>query len=501
MYTAKFMSRIAVIFLGLCLAAGWFAGTRTAHAATLPAGFSESVVAGGLSKPTAMAFSSDGRIFVTLQEGALRVVKNNALLPTPFVSITTTATGERGLLGVALHPGFPATPYVYVYYTVPGTPAHNRLSRFTANGDVAQAGSEQILVEFENLTTQTNHNGGALHFGPDNKLYVAVGENANPNHAETLANKLGKILRYNDDGTIPTDNPFHDGNGPNADAIWAYGLRNPFTFGFQPGTGRMFVNDVGAGTFEEINDGIAGSNYGWNSCEGFCNPPNPNFRDPLLAYPHSGGNFNGCAIVGGAFYNPAVQQFPADYSGDYFFADLCRGWIRRYDIGSNTSAQFASGISTPVDLYVSPDGSLYYLARGTGQLVRVRYTGSVPNSPTSTNTRVNTATRTNTPVNTATRTPTRVNTATRTPTNAPIPTNTPTKPPTKTKVPTATFTPENGWIFCARQNQFCAFTGTKRVRFGANNKRVVKRFTDGVMCNIENFGDPLPGRAKICQYR
>ena len=145
------------------------------------------------------------------------------------------------------------------------------------------------------------------------------------------------------------------------------GLRNPFTFGFQRGTGRLFINDVGAGTSEEINDGIAGSNYGWSICEGFCSPPNANLRDPLFRYGHSGDpNTTGCAIVGGAFYNPAINQFPGSYVGKYFFGDLCSGWIRLFDPSNNTASAFATGISTLVDLKVGPEGSLYYLAQGNG---------------------------------------------------------------------------------------------------------------------------------------
>src|ERR1700704_1929559 len=102
----------------------------------------------------------------------------------------------------------------------------------------------------------------------------------------TLNNRRGKNLRFNSKGSIQTDNPFYNtATGANR-AIWAMGLRNPFTFGFQPGTGRMFINDVGQSTWEEIDDGIAGSNYGWSVCEGFCSPTNPNLRDPLFEYGH-----------------------------------------------------------------------------------------------------------------------------------------------------------------------------------------------------------------------
>jgi glucose/arabinose dehydrogenase len=327
-----------------------------------------------------MAFAPDGRLFVCLQGGQLRVIKNGALLATPFVSLSVNSSGERGLLGVTFDPNFSTNQFVYVYYTTSTSPVHNRISRFTANGDVAAAGSETVLVDLDNLTSATNHNGGAIHFGPDGKLYAAVGENATPSNAQTLSNRLGKILRYNADGSIPSDNPFFNtATGANR-AIWALGLRNPFTFGFQPGTGRLFVNDVGAGTWEEINDGIAGSNYGWPTCEGNCATPNPNFRNPLFQYGHTGdAATTGCAIVGGAFYNPAVNQFPASFIGKYFFGDLCNGWIRVFDPATGTASPFASGVSTLVDLHVGPDGCLYYLARGNGgQVFRVSAVASQP---------------------------------------------------------------------------------------------------------------------------
>src|SRR2546423_99428 len=346
--------------------------------ATLPAGFTETQYGSNFNgTPTAMAFAPDGRLFVCLQTGQLRVIKNGTLLATPFVSLSVDSSGERGLLGIAFDPNFSSNQFVYVYYPTSTSPIHNRISRFTANGDVAVGGSEVALVDLDNLSSATNHNGGAIHFGPDGKLYAGGGENANSANAQTLTNRLGKILRINSDGTIPTDNPFFNtATGANR-AIWALGLRNPFTFGFQSGTGRMFINDVGQNTWEEINDGIAGSNYGWPTCEGFCSPANPNFRDPLFEYGHTpSSNTTGCAIVGAAFYNPPVNQFPASYVGKYFFGDLCSGWIRLFDPSTNNASGFATGISSLVDLAVGPDGCLYYLTQASGQVFRVAATAS-----------------------------------------------------------------------------------------------------------------------------
>jgi hypothetical protein len=255
---------------------------------------------------------------------------------------------------------------VYVYYTATSPTVHNRISRFTANGDVAAAGSEVVVMDLEDVSA-TNHNGGALAFGADGKLYAAVGENAIAANAQTLANRLGKILRINPDGSIPADNPFYNATTGANRAIWALGLRNPFTFAFRPGSAQMFINDVGASSWEEINDGIAGANYGWPTTEG--PTANPSFVSPRYAYANDAST---CAITGGAFYSPPTMNFPAEYANDYFFADLCAGWIRRLDpAAGNAVSTFATGISFPVDIKVASDGTLYYLARGSNSVYRI----------------------------------------------------------------------------------------------------------------------------------
>jgi glucose/arabinose dehydrogenase len=351
--------------------------TAPAAASTVPAGFTDIPVASGMPNPTAMAFAPDGRLFVAQQAGALRVIKNGSLLATPFVNLSVNSLGERGLLGVAFDPDFLINHYVYVYYTATTPAPHNRVSRFTANGDVVMPGSEVVILNLPNLSA-TNHNGGAIHFGPDGKLYVAVGENAVSSNSQSLATPLGKLLRINRDGSIPTDNPFYGSTSGINRSIWARGLRNPFTFAFQSSTGRLFINDVGAGSWEEINDGVAGSNYGWPASEGPTSAPGQ--RGPVFAYGHGHAPFDGCAIAGGAFYNPVFAQFPASYVGSYFFADLCEGSIYRIAPANGyASSAFATGLDSPVDLQVGPDGSLYYLARGGGGVVgRIAYSTSPP---------------------------------------------------------------------------------------------------------------------------
>src|SRR5262249_23422106 len=213
-----------------------------------------------------------------------------------------------------------------------------------------------VVLNLENLGAATNHNGGALHFGPDGRLYLGVGDNNDDTlppqnqRSQRLSSRFGKILRFNTDGSAPSDNPFYVGNDPVRDVIWALGLRNPFTTAFQPGTGRFFIDDVGENTWEEIDDGIAGSNYGWSGSdstpvvEGFqtSSPSwivNGPYRTPLMAYDHSNPPPTpaGIAITGGTFYNPAINQFGNTYLGKYFFADLGGSFIRIFDPASSGS--------------------------------------------------------------------------------------------------------------------------------------------------------------------
>jgi len=340
---------------------------------TQPSGFTrnESWVT-GLTNATAFAQAPDGRLFIAQQGGALRVVKNGTLLATPFATVAVDSTGERGLIGVALHPAFASNGWVYIYSTrAAGGVSHNRISRFTAAGDIAAASSEVALVDLPNLSGATNHNGGGMHFGSDGKLYVGVGDNANGAQAQNLALPFGKLLRFNDDGTIPGDNPFAASQSGLGRAVWAYGLRNPYTFAVQPGTGTIHINDVGEGTWEEIDVGSAGANYGWPASEGPANV-GAGVTAPLFAYRHgdtnplgsgAGGFFKGLAIAGGAFY-PSSGAFPVGYRNQYYFADFVSKFVGRVDLANGNAAYaFASLSGSPVDLLVGSDGAVYVLTR------------------------------------------------------------------------------------------------------------------------------------------
>ena len=182
-----------------------------------------------------------------------------------------------------------------------------------------------------------------------------MGEQTAGMPAQSMTTLQGKLLRLNPDGSIPDDNPFYR-TAAASTGIWALGLRNPFTFAVQPGTGRIMINDVGQGTWEEVNEGFAGANYGWPLTEGPTS--DPRFRGPIHHYPVA-------SIAGGAFCPPGVAAgFPPQYQGKYFFMDFVRGWINVLDPDHPHSVEkFAAGLTRPVDLAFSPDGALYVLLR------------------------------------------------------------------------------------------------------------------------------------------
>ena len=345
-----------------------------ASGATFPQGFVERQVTSALNLPTVIQFAPDGRLFVCEQDGTIRVIKDDVMLPTPALQIPGVhMVGERGLMGIAFDPEFTQNGYIYAYYTVEDPVLHNRLSRFTVVGDEADVSSELRLLDMDDMSGAGFpwHVGGALNFGADGHLYVLTGDNTESEKAQSMTSTFGKVLRINRDGTIPSDNPFYSQTSGIHRAIWALGLRNPFTGSVQPGSGTFLVNDVGNETWEEINQAAAGANFGWPEAEGVTN--DPRFTSPIYAYIHNGSD---CAITGSAFYNPASPTFPSQYYGKYFFADYCSGWIRILDTQSQAVEEFAAGVGDLTDLKVSPSGSLYYIRRSEGAIFRVDWSGS-----------------------------------------------------------------------------------------------------------------------------
>ena len=253
--------------------------------------------------------------------------------PTPFLQLTniapTGAAVDRGVIDLALDPQFATNRFYYIFYTAE-TPMRDRLSRFTANAALTGtiAGSEVILYQDTQDTTSASqsHHGGAIAFGGDGKIYFTTGDHFQGSPSQSLTSPRGKLHRINQDGTVPTDNPFYDGNGPNVDSIWASGLRNPYRMYYDAPTGRLYIGDVGGNdnstSQEELDVAIRAANYGWPNVEGISS--NPAYTNPIYSYPHNGRD---ASITGGFVYHGT--QFPSSYQGSYFFADYTQNWIKR----------------------------------------------------------------------------------------------------------------------------------------------------------------------------
>ncbi len=333
-------------------------------AAVVPAGFEETRIAEGLD-PTGMAFLPDGRLLVTEKVGRLRLVADGVMRKEPLIDLSAVIDNsqERGLLNVAVAPDFATSKVIYLYYTFAGQPSHNRVSRFRFEGMAVDPASEKSICDLPALKAPY-HNGGGLVFGRDGKLYVGVGENTVGPRAQDVGHRMGKILRLNPDGTCPSDNPFFKDGDAERSAVWCLGLRNPFSLAVQPGTGRIFVNDIGAANAEEVNEAVAGANFGWPLIEGFraSQAAPANYRDPVHAYDHG----QGLAIVGATFYQPArpgPKAFPSEWNGRFLFGDYTH-WIAWIDPAAPTVRHtFLTGINRPVALAVADDGALWYLER------------------------------------------------------------------------------------------------------------------------------------------
>ncbi len=369
---------------------------RPAQAA-LPAGFSDALVA-AVDGPTGLAFTPDGRLLVTTQGGQLRVISGGSLLPAPALDLGAKLcnNSERGLLGVAVDPAFATNHFVYLYYTfdragdgaceqnTARSPV-NRVARWILpDSNVVSASSETVLID--NIPSPNgNHNAGDLHFGHDGLLYISVGDGgcdylgdsgcAGGNDASRDDHVLlGKLLRITRDGAIPSTNPFRGTDsarcnvagrtdpGKKCQETYAHGFRNPFRFAVDQNTDRIWVNDVGQGIWEEIDELQAGADYGWNVREGHCangsdtdcGPPPSGMTNPLYDYSHS----IGCAsITGGAFVPRGV--WPSSYDGAYLFSDYVCGRIFTLRGTPLARTDFATNLggSSAVALIFGPFGA------------------------------------------------------------------------------------------------------------------------------------------------
>jgi aldose sugar dehydrogenase len=306
----------------------------------------------GVSFPTQIRFAPDGRLFYTeLQTGNVRIVlANGTLLTTPFATLPVGTSGEQGLLGLALDPNYAVNRFVYVFHTHP-SPLRQRVVRFTDTNNVGT--SETVIVD--DLPVGTNHCGGRLGFGADGKLYVTVGDIGNPANSQSDSSLAGKLLRYNADGTIPSDNPIA-GN-----ALYAKGLRNPFGLAFHPTSGRPYVSENGPTCDDELNRIVAGGNYGWRS--GYaCGDPHSGFVGPMEVFNPS------IAPTGASFYTGSSLP---EFTGDLMMASYRDGALRRFRINDSTGVVLAetlliSGRAGGVlDVTTSPGGDLF-LADSSG---------------------------------------------------------------------------------------------------------------------------------------
>ena len=337
-----------------------------------PSDFQTSLVVGdGLNGPSGFEIAPDGRIFILERSGKIKIVKNGQLLATPFADLPSEDTGDRGLIGIAFDPDFGVSNhYVYFYYT--GHDLLNHLVRFSAADDVGTDGPYELFRT--SSPSQLLHVGGSIRFGPDGKLYFAVGDNGYGSNAQDLRNPHGKILRINKDGSIPADNPFA-GEPGKLGAIWAYGFRNPWRFQFDSSTGELYGGDVGDFSWEEVNHIVKGGNYGWPVNEGKCTSNCSGYIDPIYTYPHNGES---AAVTGGPVYRG--DMFPSAYRGNLFFGDYAKGFIKRAELNSSGDVtdvhDFDDVAGSVVDLKVAPDGSLYYITYYPGALYRISYNTS-----------------------------------------------------------------------------------------------------------------------------
>jgi glucose/arabinose dehydrogenase/PKD repeat protein len=337
--------------------------------------FQNEVLATGFDLPTAIEFLPDGRMLVVELQGKVKILSPPYTSPDPGLFLQLTNVGvagvQQGIYDLVLDPNFGINHYYYIFYTL-GTPNRDRVSRFTANAMLTGTvpGSELVLYQ-DGQDADEEHHGGALNFGNDGKLYFTTGEHFVPETSQMLTSPRGKVHRINSDGTIPTDNPFYDGAGPNVDSIWALGLRNPYRASYDPPTGRLFIGDVGGNdnstAIEEINVGARGANYGWPDVEGPCGAP---CTSPIHSWPHAGRD---SAVTGGFVYRGT--QFPSGFVGSYFFADYTQNWIKRLTLDSNGNVtgvfNFEPADGRPdgpygdiVYLTQGPEGALYYVDLG-----------------------------------------------------------------------------------------------------------------------------------------
>lgn len=403
---------LAAVLAGITVA-GALVGATGARA--LPTGFTDTLLAGSaanpLSAPTAIApLLNTGRALVLEKAGAVRLLQaDGTLLAADALDLSTCSLSEEGLMGAAVDPGFATNGFIYLYYThnagdcASSTGRFNRVSRFTMSGNTIDPATELILLD--NLdVSRGDHNGGDLQIGKDGDLYVTVGDGGlNPrgtgtagSAAQDLSLFNGKVLRITTTGGVPSDNPFVGVASAQSCAllgvsapttavcteIYDYGLRNPYRFAFDPNASgtRFFINDVGQSTWEEVDNGGSGLNYGWDVREGFCAygsttvcaPTPAGYTDPLTAYNHS----IGCTYITAGVFIP--NGLWSGFDGGYLFADGGCGsiFLMKSDGSVDYGNPFAQTSGVIVDMAFMTQGgqtALYYVTNSTNQIHKIAF--------------------------------------------------------------------------------------------------------------------------------
>jgi glucose/arabinose dehydrogenase len=392
-------TRIAVLLCSALLAAVSGCGTLSSVPQPMPQPGGPPALAltafvGGLASPIGMEASNDGtgRLFVLQQGGQIRIIQNGSLVAAPFLDVSSktgfVSGGELGLLGLAFHPSFSTNRRFFVYYTqsVSGQiqSVFSEYAASAANANQADPASERILLVVNQPFS--NHKGGQLAFGPDGFFYIGLGDGGSEGdplgNGQNLQTLLGKILRIDVNGAfapgkqyaIPADNPFASGGG--LPEIWAYGLRNPWRFSFDRGTGKLFAGDVGQDSFEEVDIITKGGNFGWNKMEAsHCYPPGSMCSTaglilPIMEYAHDAAG--GTAIIGGFVYHGSAIT---GLAGDYVFGDLSSGhvWAGVADMNGNWSQTLVLTHNLTVSSFgQDASGELYLVDYGNGAVLRLQ---------------------------------------------------------------------------------------------------------------------------------
>ena len=349
-------------------------------------------VASGLETPLLLtAPANDTRRFIVERPGRIRILAaDGSLRATPFLDLSglISVTGEGGLLSMAFHPGYAQNGRFYIYYTDKfSNIAIDEVKVSSSNPDVADKDSLKRIITIPH-PQYTNHFGGYLAFGPDGYLYAGTGDGGgagDPNgNAQNLDSLLGKLLRLNVDNPlpplylVPADNPYAGQDGKRGE-IWAYGLRNPWRFTFDPATSALYIADVGQAQREEVNivsSALKGANYGWNIMEGTrcynaASCAQQGLVLPAFEYEHGSNDANGCSITGGFVYRgTALPQL----AGRYLYSDYCKGFLKSFLYANGTvseAQEWAVGEVGMVPAFGQDAAGELYMLSGAGKVYQI----------------------------------------------------------------------------------------------------------------------------------